>query len=208
MHNHTQCVGQGLRIFGAIGEMYPRFTALADGRVLLTFTVRCGATVEAPGHPKRCNGTVDGHGIGMRALLSSDAEGLHWDFATDRIVLREQEALPPMLEPSGGGFGTTVELSGPAGVYALLSVGSFKGWNTSCNAACRKECAASEAHMEKLQCILDTVEVIRWTLPNATQAPKFKSDDYNETDFLVNVKTVDDVAAGDGPATYLFTEFD
>ena len=165
MHNHTQCVGKGLRTFGAIGEMYPRFTELADGRILLTYTVRCGATVFAPGQPKLCNGTVDGHGIGMRALLSSDAEGLEWDFATDRIVLREQEALPAMLEPSGGGFGTTVELPGPAGVSSLLSVGSFKGWNASCDAACRKECAGSEAHMEKPQCIVDAVEVIRWSLP-------------------------------------------
>jgi hypothetical protein len=92
--------------FGTYGEMYPRFLTLRDGRLLLTFTVRSNPT--------------DGHGLGLRAILSSD-EGRTWDFAHDRVVISDVNQ-----GTSGGGFGNTVQL--PDGT--LVSVYSYRGTDT------------------------------------------------------------------------------
>ena len=89
--------------FGSYGEMYPRFLQLADGRLLLTFTVRSNST--------------DGHGLGLRAIISSD-DGASWDFAHDRIVISGRNH-----GASGGGFGNTIQLADGR----LLSVYSYRG---------------------------------------------------------------------------------
>ena len=88
--------------FGTYGEMYPRFLKLADGRLLLTFTVRSGST--------------DGYGLGLRAILSDD-DGDTWDFRQDRLVISYTNS-----GASGGGFGNTVQL--PNG--SLVSVYSYR----------------------------------------------------------------------------------
>ena len=88
--------------FGTYGEMYPRFLKLADGRLLLTFTVRSGST--------------DGYGLGLRAILSHD-DGDTWDFRHDRLVISDTNT-----GASGGGFGNTVQL--PDG--SLVSVYSYR----------------------------------------------------------------------------------
>jgi hypothetical protein len=125
-HPHPQCAG--LPAFGSVGEMYPRFLELKDGRILLTFTVRCGQDilppVVGPNSTRmcaggtaplnqagvcyyHCNRTVDGHGLELRAVLSTDG-GTTFDFESDRLILGEQ---PPIFapQPSGGGYGNTVE---------------------------------------------------------------------------------------------------
>lgn len=89
--------------FGTYGEMYPRFQRLADGRLLLTFTVRSNST--------------DGHALGLRAIISDD-DGENWDFTRDRIVIDDQNR-----GPSGGGFGNTVQ----AADGALVSCYSYRG---------------------------------------------------------------------------------
>ena len=58
--------------FGTYGEMYPRFSQLADGRLLMTFTVRSNST--------------DDHALGLRALFSYD-DGETWDVDSDRLIL-------------------------------------------------------------------------------------------------------------------------
>lgn len=89
--------------FGQYGEMYPRFLALEDGRLLLTFTVRSNST--------------DGHGLGLRAIVSKDG-GNSWDFDRDRIVISDVNH-----GSSGGGFGNTIQLADET----LLSVYSYRG---------------------------------------------------------------------------------
>jgi hypothetical protein len=88
--------------FGTYGEMYPRFLKLADGRLLLTFTVRSGST--------------DGYGLGIRAIVSRD-DGDSWDFRHDRLVISDTNS-----GASGGGFGNTVQ--NPDG--SLVSVYSYR----------------------------------------------------------------------------------
>jgi photosystem II stability/assembly factor-like uncharacterized protein len=92
--------------FGTYGEMYPRFLTLKDGRTLLTFTVRSNPT--------------DGHGLGLRAILSSD-EGRTWDFSHDRLVISDVNQ-----GASGGGFGNTIQLRD----RSLVSVYSYRGADT------------------------------------------------------------------------------
>jgi len=89
--------------FGTYGEMYPRFLRLADGRLLLTFTVRSNST--------------DGNPLGVRALISPD-DGETWDFTHDRIVLSDRNH-----GASGGGFGNTVQLQDGT----LVSCYSYRG---------------------------------------------------------------------------------
>ena len=89
--------------FGTYGEMYPRFLRLNDGRLLLTFTVRSNAT--------------DGHTLGLRAIVSYD-DGETWNFAHDRIVIDAQN-----VGPSGGGFGSTIQLDDGT----LISCYSYRG---------------------------------------------------------------------------------
>ena len=88
--------------FGTYGEMYPRFLKLADGRLMLTFTVRSGST--------------DGFPLGLRAILSED-DGDTWDFRRDRLVISYENT-----GSSGGGFGNTVQT--PDG--SLVSVYSYR----------------------------------------------------------------------------------
>jgi len=89
--------------FGTYGEMYPRFLRLADGRLLLTFTVRSNST--------------DGYPLGLRAIISPD-DGASWDFEHDRIVIGDRNH-----GASGGGFGNTIQLEDGT----LVSVYSFRG---------------------------------------------------------------------------------
>ena len=123
-HPHPQC--KGLPDFGTVAEMYPNLLELSDvschdiagiwvaffsrcqrhrcgqGRLLLTFTVRCGRELVAPQDGRYwCNGTLDGHGLGLRAVLSTD-RGQSWSFEHDRLVLLEQPFFPSP-QPSGGG---------------------------------------------------------------------------------------------------------
>ena len=89
--------------FGIYGEMYPRFLKLADGRLLLNFTVRSGST--------------DGYPLGVRAIIS-DNDGETWDFRHDRMVISyENEGA------SGGGFGNTVQNADGS----LVSCYSYRG---------------------------------------------------------------------------------
>lgn len=71
--------------------MYPAILRLADGRLLLTFTVR---TLREP--------------LGIRAVLGEELEdGFRFDCAHDRFLLDPQTASGVT---SGGGFGPTVQL--------------------------------------------------------------------------------------------------
>lgn len=73
------------------GEMYPALLRLADGRLLLTFTVRA---MRPP--------------LGVHAVLGKElADGFEFDFDHDRIVIDEKT---PTKQVSGGGFGPTVQL--------------------------------------------------------------------------------------------------
>ena len=75
--------------FGDYGQMYPRVTALRDGRTLMTFTQR---DILFP--------------FSLRARLGSrDSE--EWEFEYDQIII---EGLTPWGFASGGGFGNTVQL--------------------------------------------------------------------------------------------------
>ena len=99
--------------FGTYGEMYPRFLTLADGRTLLTFTVRSNPT--------------DGHSLGVRAILN-DNDGKSWDFINDRMVISDVN-----FGSSGGGFGNTVQNADGS----LVTVYSYrdKGGKTHIEAA-------------------------------------------------------------------------
>ena len=99
--------------FGTYGEMYPRFLTLADGRTLLTFTVRSNST--------------DGRSLGVRAILN-DNDGKSWDFINDRMVISDVN-----FGSSGGGFGNTVQNADGS----LVTVYSYrdKGGKTRIEAA-------------------------------------------------------------------------
>ncbi len=78
--------------FGDYGEHYPAVLRLADGRLLLTFTVR---SLKPP--------------LGLRAVLGVEHEdGFAFDFEHDRIML---DTKTPVGLMSGGGFGPTVQLA-------------------------------------------------------------------------------------------------
>lgn len=77
------------------GEMYPALLKLADGRLLLTYTVR--AAVE-PHEPP----------LGVRAVLGvGTSDGLEFDFEHDIVML---DTKTPVDKVSGGGFGGTIQL--------------------------------------------------------------------------------------------------
>ena len=77
--------------FGDYGYMYPSILRLADGRLLLTFTVR---TLDPP--------------LGVRAVLGTETEdGFDFDFKNDVIMIDTQT---PIGRCSGGGFGPTIQL--------------------------------------------------------------------------------------------------
>ena len=80
-----------LEAFGRPGEMYPAILRLADGRLLLTFTVRA---LHRP--------------LGVRAVVGREThDGFAFDLRNDRLMLDVQTA-PGVY--SGGGFGRTVQL--------------------------------------------------------------------------------------------------
>ena len=80
-----------LEAFGRPGEMYPAILRLADGRLLLTFTVRA---MHRP--------------LGVRAVVGREThDGFAFDLRNDRLMLDVQTA-PGVY--SGGGFGRTVQL--------------------------------------------------------------------------------------------------
>ena len=82
--------------FGGPGDMYPHLLQLRDGRVLLTFTKRCNPDADPIERPA-CR--QDGHGTGLRALLSKDGES--WDWGKDYMVLSEQDDRYPTVPASG-----------------------------------------------------------------------------------------------------------
>merc|ERR1712113_986920 len=134
IHPHSQCTG--MAPFGNIGELYPRFVRLpsvSGGGALLTFTVRCGMHVEA--ESGQCNSTFDGHGLGLRAIVSRD-DGVSWDLAHDRFIVSTKDG----FGVSGGGYGNTLPLSNGD----LISVYSYNNNDT----------------MGKHR-----VEAVRWRLP-------------------------------------------
>lgn len=85
-----------LEEFGShYGEMYPALMRLRDSRLLFTFTLRAAVPPNTPP-------------LGVRAVLGREvAEGFHFDFRNDRIVL---DAKNPVGMLSGGGFGPTVQV--------------------------------------------------------------------------------------------------
>ena len=74
------------------GEHYQALLRLADGRMLLTFTVRA---LRPP--------------LGVQAVLGSEQrDGFALNFKQDRLILDDKT---PADQPSGGGFGNTVQLA-------------------------------------------------------------------------------------------------
>ena len=74
------------------GEMYPAILRLADGRLLLTFTVR---DLRPP--------------LGVQAVLGIETpDGFAFAFDRDRFVI---DAKTPLDRESGGGFGPTLQLA-------------------------------------------------------------------------------------------------
>lgn len=81
---------QPVRPIGAHGEMYPALIRLADGRILLTFTVRA---LRLP--------------VGVRCVIGhASNDDIHFDMIHDRFMIDIQT--PPDVY-SGGGFGRTVQ---------------------------------------------------------------------------------------------------
>ncbi|MFM1550240.1 MAG: sialidase family protein [Lentisphaeria bacterium] len=77
---------------GTYGMMYPHLLRLADGRLLLTYTVRA---LDPP--------------LGVRAVIGEEtADSIAFDFDADIIVIDDQT--PDGLS-SGGGFGATLQLA-------------------------------------------------------------------------------------------------
>jgi len=99
-------VGQTWRMvgpFGDYGEHYPSILRLQDGRLLLTFTVRALKPT-----------------LGLRAALGQEHDdGFSFDFAHDRLMI---DTKTPAHQPSGGGFGPTVQL----GDGVLVSAYSYR----------------------------------------------------------------------------------
>ncbi len=115
--------------------------------LLATFTVRCGADVQ-PGKALlgRCNGTMDGRGLGLRAVLSWD-DGVTWDFERDRFIISDKTGTDQW---SGGGYGNTIQLADGA----LISVHSWR--------ARVDEQGNQQTH----------VEAVRWALPDFSRPLK------------------------------------
>ena len=106
------------------GEMYPHILRLQDGRLLCTFTMRAAVKPQQPP-------------LGLRAVLGKEMRtGVVFDFKHDRIVL---DAKTPIGQPSGGGFGNTVQLDDGT----LVTCYSYRQADG------------------KIQC-----EVVRWGLPS------------------------------------------
>ena len=81
-----------VRPMGFIGEMYPALLRLADGLLLLTFTVRANRTP-----------------LGLRAVLGQETDDdLIFEMKQDRFMLDTQT---PGDIYSGGGFGCTVQVA-------------------------------------------------------------------------------------------------
>ncbi|MBI3865238.1 MAG: exo-alpha-sialidase [Planctomycetia bacterium] len=114
----------------AYGEHYQAVLHLPDNRLLLTFTVR---GLRPP--------------LGLQAVLGTEKpDGFAFDFLADRLVLDEKT---PANQPSGGGFGNTVQL--PDG--QLLSAYTYRGADANVHA-----------------------EVIRWTLPGPAKPDPAKKE--------------------------------
>jgi len=73
------------------GEHYQAILRLQDKRLLFTFTVR---SLQPP--------------LGVQAILGREQlDGFQWKFREDRLILDEKT---PKEQPSGGGFGNTIQL--------------------------------------------------------------------------------------------------
>ena len=92
--------------FGVTGDMYHHFLRLQDGRLLVTFTHRSNMLDD------------DGAALGLRAALSSDADGTVWDLETDRIAFQSNAGDPALVgwprwyapQSCGCGYGNTIQL--------------------------------------------------------------------------------------------------
>ena len=92
---------------GDYGMMYPSLLRLADGRILLTYTVR---SLDLP--------------LGVRAVLGIETNNsLAFDFSHDVIIIDEKT---PSGQSSGGGFGNTLQLKDGS----LLTPYSFRNADT------------------------------------------------------------------------------
>ena len=77
------------------GEMYPAILRLKSGPLLFTFTLRAAVLPNTPP-------------LGVQAVLGTESsDGFQFDFRHDRILL---DTATPAGQPSGGGFGNTVQL--------------------------------------------------------------------------------------------------
>jgi len=112
--------GDSYGTFGTYGQYYPSFTKLRDGRLLLSYTQRGMSSA--------------GDGLGVHGLLNYD-DGETWDFQHDIIWIDDQS---PPGEPSGGGFGNSLQLNDGA----LLTPYSYRDASGNID-----------------------VEVVRWSLP-------------------------------------------
>ncbi|MFN0055772.1 MAG: sialidase family protein [Planctomycetales bacterium] len=89
---------------GTYGEMYPHILRLVDGRLLLTLTARSL-------HPP----------LGVQAVLGEQtSNGFRFDFVHDRLMI---DTRTPADQPSGGGFGNTIQLPDET----LITVYSYRG---------------------------------------------------------------------------------
>jgi hypothetical protein len=91
---------------------------------MLTFTVRCGRTVDGKGPLHHCTNTTDGRNIGLRAVFSHDG-GATFDMTSDRLIIDAQSDTPAagLPDPSGGGYGNTIQLKDGT----LVSPYSYRG---------------------------------------------------------------------------------
>ena len=75
--------------------MYPSILRLKSGTLLFTFTLRAAVMANTPP-------------LGVQAVLGTETSaGFQFDFRHDRILI---DTATPADQPSGGGFGNTVQL--------------------------------------------------------------------------------------------------
>ena len=120
----SPCDTDAFKPLGAVGELYPRYLKLRDGRVMLTFTVRCGRNADGKTLHQHCTNTTDGKNIGLRAVFSND-DGTTFDMTSDRLIIDAQPDTPAagLPDPSGGGYGNTIQLEDGT----LISPYSYRG---------------------------------------------------------------------------------
>ena len=150
--------------FGGPGTMYTSMLRLHDGRVLMTYTMRCNGDSMFFGAPPNATNAAacqnDGYGSGLRALVS-DNPGT-WDFRSDVIILKAQNDSFDLYSSGCGcccGYGTTIQLADGSLVtpYVFSSILNM---------------SASPNFGQGMSSY--GLEVVRWRLPATGRA---KSDD-------------------------------